>query len=84
MLARHGLGEGYEIDQHTWGAQLRIAGDAVHGQDSCMQPIQVGLQDKTTDRGALVTSLGAQEDEGIDVYTSATKLAPMRRDVVTR
>ena len=49
-----------------------------------MQPIQVGLQDKTTDRGALVTSLGAQEDEGIDVYTSATKLAPMRRDVVTR
>lgn len=69
-----GLGEGYEIGQDIWGAKLRIAGDAVYEQDSWMPQVAVGLQYKTADRGALVKALGAQEDEGIDVYASATKL----------
>lgn len=69
-----GLGEGYEIGQDIWGAKLRIAGDAVYGQDSWLPQIALGLQYKTADRGALVKALGAQEDEGIDVYASATKI----------
>lgn len=69
-----GLGEGYEIGQDIWGAKLRVAGDAVYGQDSWLPQIAVGLQYKTADRGTLVKALGAQEDEGIDVYASATKL----------
>lgn len=69
-----GLGEGYEIGQDIWGAKLRVAGDAVYAQDSWLPQIAVGLQYKTADRGTLVKALGAQEDEGIDVYASATKL----------
>ena len=69
-----GLGEGYEIGQQIWGAKLRVAGDAVYGQDTWLPQIALGLQYKTADRGALVKALGAQEDEGVDVYASATKL----------
>ncbi|MFN3609603.1 MAG: DUF3034 family protein [Hyphomonas sp.] len=69
-----GLGEGYEIGQDILGAKLRIAGDAVYGQDTRLPQIAVGLQYKTADRGSLVKALGAQEDEGIDVYASATKI----------
>ena len=69
-----GLGSGYEIGQDIWGVKLRLAGDAVYRQDSWLPQIAVGAQYKRADRGALVRALGASEDEGIDLYASATKL----------
>ena len=72
--AELGLGEGYEIGQDTWGAKLRLVGDAVYAQDEWLPQIAIGAQYKRANRGALVKALGAAEDEGIDLYVSATKL----------
>lgn len=69
-----GLGAGYEISQDIWGAKLRLVGDAVYGQDEWLPQIAIGAQYKQANRGALVKALGAAEDEGIDLYVSATKL----------
>lgn len=69
-----GLGAGYEIGQDIWGAKLRVAGDAVYGQDTWLPQIAIGAQYKKAGRGALVQALGADKDDGIDVYASATKI----------
>jgi hypothetical protein len=69
-----GLGEGFEFKQDIWGAKLRLAGDAVYGQDTWMPQIAVGAEFKQSNQEALVGALGADDHEGVDVYASATKL----------
>ncbi len=69
-----GLGEGFEFAQDIWGAKLRLAGDAVYGQDTWMPQVAVGAQFKRSKRDGLVQALGADQHEGVDVYASATKL----------
>lgn len=69
-----GLGEGFEFKQDIWGAKLRLAGDAVYGQDTWLPQIAVGAEFKQSNQEALVGALGADDHEGVDVYASATKL----------
>ena len=69
-----GLGEGFEFKQDIWGAKLRVAGDAVYGQDTWLPQIAVGAEFKQSNQEALVGALGADDREGVDVYASATKL----------
>ena len=69
-----GLGEGFEFAQDIWGAKLRVAGDAVYGQDTWMPQVAVGAEFKRSNRDGLVQALGADDHEGVDVYASATKL----------
>jgi hypothetical protein len=69
-----GLGDGFEFAQDVWGAKLRLAGDAVYGQDEWLPQIAVGAQFKSSNRDGLVQALGADDHEGVDVYASATKL----------
>ncbi|MEG3179719.1 DUF3034 family protein [Sphingomonas sp. LT1P40] len=68
-----GIGNDYKFDQDVYGIKLRIAGDVVYGPE-WMPAIVVGAQYKKSLDGALVRALGAADDEGIDVYASATKL----------
>jgi hypothetical protein len=69
-----GLGEGYTFRQDTLGVKVRVAGDAVLDSDRAMPQIAVGLQYKRNDRGELLKAIGAEDDHGLDVYVSATKL----------
>jgi hypothetical protein len=69
-----GLGEGYAFTQDIVGVKLRVAGDAVLESDRAMPQVAVGVQYKRNDRGALLGAIGAQDDRGLDVYVSATKL----------
>jgi hypothetical protein len=69
-----GLGAGYTFTQDIVGLKLRVAGDAVLDSDRGMPQVAVGLQYKKNNRGALLAAIGAQDDSGLDVYVSATKL----------
>ena len=53
------------------GMKLKLAGDAVYGQDSALPQIAVGVMVKRM-RG--VQGLGAMSDSGTDWYVAATKI----------
>jgi len=69
-----GLRDGYTFSQDIVGAKVRLVGDAVYDQDSWLPQISVGAQYKKNQNTGLVQALGAQKDEGVDVYISGTKL----------
>ncbi|WP_374709613.1 DUF3034 family protein [Massilia scottii] len=70
------------IRQDILGVKVKLAGDAVYGQDVFLPQIAVGALYKRNKGvgglGALgvskVTQLGAKDDRGTDVYLAATKL----------
>ena len=72
--------EGVELSQDIIGIKVRLAGDAVYGQESWLPQIALGAEFKRNggigNAGALVspTQLGARVDEGVDVYAAATRL----------
>jgi hypothetical protein len=72
--------EGLALSQDIFGIKVRLAGDAVYGQESRLPQIALGAEFKRhggiENAGALVspTQLGARVDEGVDVYAAATKL----------
>lgn len=72
--AKLGIGKDFTFHQDVLGLKLRVAGDAVYGQNSWMPQIAVGAQYKKADRGALVKALGAKDDHGVDWYVAATKV----------
>lgn len=69
-----GIGDGYTFEQDIIGAKLRIAGDAVYGQDSWLPQIAVGAQMKINKNEGLVSALGAAGDHSTDFYIAATKI----------
>ncbi|MEP7211165.1 MAG: DUF3034 family protein [Alphaproteobacteria bacterium] len=69
-----GLGDNYKINVTTYGAKVRVLGDAILEQDSWIPQVAVGVQYKDNNRDAIVKSLGAKNGDGTDVYVSATKL----------
>lgn len=69
-----GLGRNFTIWQDVLGVKVKVAGDAVLEQDSLLPQIAVGAQYKRNDRSALIASLGAGKNDGVDIYISATKL----------
>jgi hypothetical protein len=69
-----GLGAGFTIDQTTYGAKLRLFGDAILEQDSPLPQVSIGIQYKDNEQDALVKSLGADSGNGTDFYIAASKL----------
>jgi Protein of unknown function (DUF3034) len=69
-----GLGEGFTFEQDIVGLKLRVLGDAVYDQDSWLPQVAVGVQYKHAEHDWLLAALGAEDDEGFDVYVSATKV----------
>lgn len=76
---------GLSISQDIAGIKVKLLGDAVYEQDSLLPQIALGAQYKRNrgiEHGARVGNpglvspkqLGARDDNGIDVYLSATKL----------
>jgi hypothetical protein len=72
--AKLGIGSGYTFHQDIIGAKVVVIGDAVYDQDRLLPQIAVGVQYKRNDRDALVSALGAKDNEGVDIYIAATKL----------
>jgi hypothetical protein len=72
--AKLGLGKGFAFDQTVVGAKLRVAGDAVYGQNSWLPQIAVGAQYKMNDRAAIIHAVGGKDDSGVDYYVAATKI----------
>lgn len=69
-----GLGEGFTFEQDIVGLKVRVLGDAVYDQDSWLPQVAVGVQYKHAEDDWLLAALGAEDDEGFDVYVSATKV----------
>ena len=69
-----GLGNNYTFHMDIYGAKVKLAGDAVYGQDRWLPQIALGAQYKVNDRRALLAAIGARDNEGADYYLSATKL----------
>ncbi|WP_373925039.1 DUF3034 family protein [Duganella vulcania] len=71
-----------DIRQDIVGVKVRVAGDAVYGQDSPMPQVAIGVLYKRNQGvgglGALgvsnVKQLGAKDDHGYDYYLAATKI----------
>jgi Protein of unknown function (DUF3034) len=72
--------EGVRIDQDIFGVKVKLAGDAVYGQNSWLPQIALGAEFKRNggieNAGALVSpkQLGARSDDGVDIYLAATKV----------
>jgi hypothetical protein len=69
-----GIGQGFTFGQDIYGAKVRLAGDAVYDQDRWLPQISVGALYKEADHAPLLGALGAEDDQGVEVYASATKL----------
>jgi hypothetical protein len=69
-----GLGAGFTIKQDTYGIKVKLAGDAVLEQDRWLPQISIGAQYKRNQEGAVLASIGARDDHGVDYFLSATKL----------
>lgn len=69
-----GLGQDFTFRQSVWGVKVKVAGDAVLGQDSWLPQIAIGAQHKQNNKTAIVKAVGARDDKGTDYYLSATKI----------
>jgi hypothetical protein len=76
---------GLSVAQHIYGLKVRVFGDAVYDQDSCIPQTAVGVEYKKNSgisNSAAVgleglvspTQLGAVSDSGTDWYINATKV----------
>ena len=66
---------GEHIRMNTFGTKVRLFGDAVYDQDTCVPQVAAGIQLKqNVDFDKVPKALGAESATGVDVYLSATKL----------
>lgn len=68
-----GIGQGYTFNLDTFGAKLRVTGDAVYGE-TWLPQIAIGVEHKRSRDAALVRALGAADASGTDYTLSVTKL----------
>ena len=59
------------LEQDVFGAKLRLGGDLVY---TAWPQFSLGVQHKRLRDGALPLAIGARDDQGTDVYLSASKL----------
>lgn len=59
------------LEQDIFGAKLRLGGDLVY---TAWPQFSLGVQHKRLRDGALPLAIGARDDQGTDVYLSASKL----------
>lgn len=69
-----GIGQGFTFEQDIIGAKLRVLGDALYGQDTWIPQVAIGAQWKSAAHDGLIAALGGEDDEGLDVYVTATKI----------
>ncbi len=85
--------DGLNVSQDIFGLKVRLAGDAVYDQDRKLPQISLGLQHKRhggindadgVGAAGLVspTQLGAEDDDGTDIYIAATKVFLRQRLLV--
>jgi hypothetical protein len=65
---------GLTLRMQTYGAKVRLWGDAVYDQDSPWPQLAVGVLHKRNTRMAVPTAIGARRGSDTDIYLSATKL----------
>lgn len=73
MGGRLGIGDDYHLDQHVFGAKVRLFGDLVYG-DPLVPQVAIGVQHRRNDDEAIVAAVGGRSPNGTDYYISATKL----------
>jgi hypothetical protein len=72
--------EGVEVSQDVFGVKVKLAGDAVYGQDGWLPQLALGAELKRhrgiENAGPLTSpvQLGATDDDGVDFYLSGTKV----------
>jgi len=72
--------KGVGIEQDIFGVKVKLAGDAIYGQNSWLPQLALGAEFKRhggiENAGALVSpkQLGATDDDGVDLYLSGTKV----------
>jgi hypothetical protein len=72
--------KGVGIEQDIFGVKVKLAGDAVYGQNSWLPQLALGAEFKRhggiENAGALVSpkQLGAKAENGVDIYLSGTKV----------
>jgi hypothetical protein len=72
--------KGVRVEQDIFGVKVKLAGDAVYGQDTWLPQLALGAEFKRhggiENAGPLVNprQLGATDDDGVDVYLSGTKV----------
>jgi hypothetical protein len=69
-----GLGAGFTISQDVYGAKLKLFGDAVLDQDTWVPQVAVGAFYKRSNQPGLVRALGAEDNNGFDLYVTTSKL----------
>ncbi len=62
---------GSHLKQYILGAKVRVAGDLVYSK---IPQISAGIQYKENNRYALPKTVGSKNNNGLDLYVSATKL----------
>jgi hypothetical protein len=71
---------GVKVEQDIFGVKVRLAGDAVYGQDTWLPQLALGAEFKRhggiDNAGPLVSplQLGATDEDGVDIYLSGTKV----------
>jgi hypothetical protein len=65
---------GLELETDTFGAKVRVFGDAVYGQDTPWPQLAVGLLHRKNKDMSIPTAIGARKGSGTDLYVAATKL----------
>lgn len=68
-----GLSDLASLSQSTAGLKLRLYGNALIDQDSWLPQVSLGFQQKTAHEKDLVESLGADSNQGLDIYLAFTK-----------
>jgi hypothetical protein len=69
-----GLGRDFKIRQDILGIKVKLLGDGVLEQASWLPQISFGALMKQNKEGAVVRSLGAAEERGVDYYLAASKI----------
>ena len=69
-----GIGQGFTFEQEVVGAKVRLIGNAVYDQDSWLPQVAVGGFYKAAKHDWLLSALGAEDDNGLEAYVTATKL----------
>ena len=65
---------GLELETDTFGAKVKVFGDAVYDQDSPWPQVSVGLMHKRNKDMTVPTAVGAKKGKDTDLYISATKV----------
>ena len=65
---------GLELETDTFGAKVKVFGDAVYDQDTPWPQVSVGFMHKRNKDMTVPTAVGAKKGKDTDLYISATKV----------